>query len=246
MKPGDTTLGGLPAAFPETEWDVLTQARDVSPELRRAGYEGLARRYWKPIYHFLRASWAKSNEDSKDLVQAFFLWLLEGDALARYDRARASFRSYLKSLLRHFLQNSDESLRRLKRGGGLRILPLDREGSDLEAVLPDPSSADPDKAFDRAWRDLILARALERVRERMRSRNCPEKFRIFEEYYLSRDPGRPTYAAVAQRLGIKESDVLHALAALREEVRAEIREELSRSASGPGDLEGEWNAFLGA
>jgi RNA polymerase sigma factor (sigma-70 family) len=245
MKAGDTSLGGPQDVFPETVWDVVARARNPSAEVRRTGFEELYRRYWKPIYHFVRVAWAKSNEDAKDLAQAFFLWLMEGDALDRYVPERAGFRTYLKALLRNFYLTKEQALQRLKRGGGIHLLNLDGEGSAFEAALPVPTEADPEKAFERAWRDHLLAEALGRVRERSLANHQPVKFRVFEEYYLSPDPDRRTYSTVARQLGIKESEVLHCLAGLREEVRTEIRRELSRTAANPEELEEEWNAFFG-
>jgi len=244
MKTGDTSLGGPPQAFPETVWDVVAQARNPSAEVRRTGFEELTRRYWKPIYQFVRAAWAKSNEDAKDLAQAFFLWLMEGNALDRYVPERAAFRTYLKALLRNFYLTKEQALHRLKRGGGIHFLNLDEEGSGFDAVLPSPSESDPEKAFERAWRDHLLSEALSRVRERSLTGNQPVKFRVFEEYYLSPDPDRTTYSSVAERLGIKPSDVLHYLSGIRQELRTEIRRELSKTASNSEELEEEWNVFF--
>jgi RNA polymerase sigma factor (sigma-70 family) len=244
MKTGETSLGGPRTGFPETAWDVVARAQNPSAEVRRAGFEELSRRYWKPIYHFIRVAWAKPNEDAKDLVQAFFLWLLESGALGRYAPERASFRAFLKGVLRHFFQNKEEALHRLKRGGGIRFLHLDEGFSGLESILPDPLGTDPEKAFDRIWRDHLLARALEQVKERARAKSQPLKFRVFEMYYLSPEPDRPTYSDVARKIGIKESEVLHFLSDLREEVRLEIRQELANVTRSSEELEEEWNAFF--
>src|SRR5436309_796860 len=103
MRAADTSLGGPREDFPKTIGDMVARARDPSAEVRRLGFEELGRQYWKPIYRYARVAWAKSNEDAKDLTQAFFLWLMEGDALDRYLPGRGSFRSFLKALLRHFL-----------------------------------------------------------------------------------------------------------------------------------------------
>src|SRR5438477_62021 len=127
MKPGDTSLGGPRRQFPETSLDILAQVRDPSAAVRKAGFEELSRSYWKPVYHYIRIAWAKSNDDAKDLAQAFFLWLMEGDLLDRYDSKRAGFRTYLKALLRGFFKDKEEALHRLKRGGGIRHVSLEGE-----------------------------------------------------------------------------------------------------------------------
>lgn len=244
MKTGDTSLGGAQREFPQTLWDVLSRARDSDAGVRREGLEDLCRQYWKPVYHYVRVAWAKSNEDAKDLTQAFFLWLTEGETLRRYKPERASFRAYLKGLLKHFVQHQEDAMRRLKRGGGVKILELDG-ALPLKELIADPAGADPEKAFDGAWRTALVAGALARVRERLRSRGRDIQFHVYEAYELLPPAGRPTYADLARRFGLKEKDVDNHLLAVREEVRSEVRREIGRLTVDRDDLEREWNALFG-
>jgi len=177
------------AAFPPTA--------TAGPEI-----EDLSRRYWTPIRHFFRVAGAASSDDANDLTQSFYAWLLERTVLAKYDPARGSFRSFLKAVLRHFLDHERRAAGRLKRGGGLRRVPLD---PDVPAV-----------SFERAWRVALLSEAVERVRDRSL------KFTIFEEYTFASGE-RPTYRALAERHGLKPSDVMNCLAAVREALRRELR-----------------------
>jgi RNA polymerase sigma-70 factor (ECF subfamily) len=244
MRKGDTSLGGIQKDFPKTTWAFVSQARDLAAPARRAGLEELCRRYWKPVYHYLRTAWARSNEDAKDLAQAFFLWLIEGDAVRQYAPERASFRRYLRLLLNHFVQDQDKAVQRLKRGGGVRVVPLDADLPPLKEMLEDPQAADPERAFQRAWRAELLARAFDRVRRRHSSGKLARRFRVFEEYDLCPVPDRPTYAALAERLGMSESDVHNSLFAVREEIRADVLAELSETTSNPEQLREEWDAFF--
>lgn len=237
---GDTSLGGSQRDFPKTAWDLVERASDPSSETGRADLEELCRRYWKPVYHYLRVGWSRSNDDAKDLTQAFFLWLVEERLIGKYESARGAFRTWLKSLLRHFVQDHDKALHRLKRGGGVRLLGLDGPPS-----LPDPKATDPEKAFDQAWLAELVAGAVDRVRGRFAADGRAAQFRAFEEYSLSPPAERPTYASLAEKLEVKEGDIKNHLFAVREEVRREIRDELSRMTSGPGGLEEEWNVFFG-
>lgn len=236
----DTTLGGPRRDFPETRGDFLARVRDPSAEVRRAGLEELARRYWKPIYSYFRLGWAKTNEDAKDLTQAFLAWLLEGDALRRYDAEKASFRTYLKTLLKRFAQHQEEARRRQKRGGGRNPAPF-----DVEALDRLPSGDDPETCFDREWLRALTERAVGAVRRQFEARGRAVAFRAFEEYDLVNPACRPTYAEVAERLGLKESDVRNHLFAVREEVRAALRRELADLARDDAELEEEWKALLG-
>jgi len=247
MRPEDTTLGGPRRDFPATAWDVISRALNSSTAVRRAGLEELCARYWKPVYYYVRVGWAKSNEDAKDLTQAFLLWLVEGSALRRYLPERASFRTYLKSLLKHFLQHEGEWAGRRKRGGAVRFMNVDDHLYEIRS-RPDPASFehDPDRAFDREWLEGLLARAVDRVRERcLPDERQAFRFRVFEAYDLCSPELRPTYAALAARLGLRESDVRNYLFAVREEVRAEARSEMSTLTADGEALEREWNEFFG-
>ena len=56
-----------------------------------------------PLYTNVRRR--GSSEDAQDLTQAFFVRLFERDSLARADKHRGRFRSFLLSSLKHFLIN---------------------------------------------------------------------------------------------------------------------------------------------
>ncbi|HVR87783.1 MAG TPA: hypothetical protein VMU54_25915 [Planctomycetota bacterium] len=242
----DTSIGGERKGFPDTTRKFIAKVQNTSASERRAGFEALSVRYWKPIYYHVRIGWAKSNEDAKDLTQGFLVWLMEGEALRRFSSARASFRTYLKSLLKHFVQHVDRWAGRQKRGGDVRILPL----SDEVEFQGSPPAAPPgtdkaDRAFGREWVAEILARAVGQVRERYLMDPHLIRFRVFEEYDLGPPDKRPTYAELAARHGLKESDVRNYLFLVREEVRQAARSEMASLSEDPGDLEWEENAFFG-
>ena len=239
MNRDDTSLGGAPAGFTETLWQSVRRAADSSPALRRRGLEELCARYWKPIYRYIRIAWRKSNEDAKDLTQAFCLWLVEGEAVRKYEADRGSFRAFLKTLIKHFVLHQEEALHRLKRGGGVAIHALETVDSPEGAA-----GLDPDREFDASWRVEILTRAVATVRRRFQEDGRELKFRVFEAYDLGSAAGTPTYAELGERFGVKPSDVQNYLASVREDVRTEIRRELAETTSSREELEEEWNAFF--
>jgi RNA polymerase sigma-70 factor (ECF subfamily) len=243
---GETELGGSQREFPKTIWGMVVRMKDESTESRRAALEDLARRYWKPVYHFIRMAWSKSNEDAKDLTQAFFAWLTEGDTMRKYEPSKGSFRTYLRILLKHFLQHQDEAMRRFKRGGGVKLAPLAGDPDYPQVDIPDPKATDPEKAYDETWMVTLAQNALQRVRERCRAGGREKEFRAYEEYDLKAARERPTYAAVAATLGVKESDVRNYLFRIREEIWAEIRVELALVTRDKQELEEEWNALFGS
>jgi RNA polymerase sigma-70 factor (ECF subfamily) len=235
----ETSLGGLSPAFPATSSRFLEGLHDLSAPEGRASLEELCRRYWKPVYCFVRLFGSSSNEDAKDLTQGFFTWLLGGDVLARYERGRAPFRQYLKGVLRRYLSDARERAGRIKRGGGATFIPIDGDGPALEDLCEDPAGDGPDDAFDRAWLVALIDHAVERLRATLR----PEPFRVFQEIDLAAGPDRPTYAEVAARLGLTEEQVKRSLAAARRALREEMEAEVRRHTQGPEDFEEEWNAL---
>ncbi len=131
-------------------------------------------------------------------------------------------------------------------GGGARVLRIDDDVAPLTEDLADPSSVDPDRDFDRTFWKTVAGIAIERVRRRFDADGRADQFRLFEEYDLQAGTERPTYAALAERSGLKEGDVRNRLFAVREAVRAEIRTELAEVTAGERELEEEWNGLFGA
>lgn len=240
----DTSLGGPGKAFPETTGGLVSRLRGPDPAGFRAGLEDLCRRYWKPVYAYIRGVMARGNEDSKDLAQAFFLWLLEEEALRSFDPERGGFRRYLKLLLHRYVVRQDVAHRRLKRGGALALVPLSGD-RDLEGLIADPRSRSPDELFDRMWIAELVRGAVTRVQERCASKGRTAAFRVYEEYDLAEGGPQPTYAGVAAKLGLSENQVRFNLFDIREEVRSEVRRELAGVAADDDELESEWHELFG-
>ena len=243
---GDTSIGKGGRSFPATSWSIVAGIHDSDTSARGKALDSLCERYWKPVYHYVRRAWSKSSEDAKDLTQAFFLRLMEGDALKRYEPGRGGFRTYLKVLLRGFSADQHDALKALKRGGGVKKLALDHEDFPIKEMVADPRGVDPEEAFDREWRREILGRAVDRAREWFSSVGRERQFRAFEEYELGEGAEQPTYAEVAKRLGSSESDVRNHLFSARERMRLEIRAELSQTVGDMDELESEWGALFGS
>jgi RNA polymerase sigma-70 factor (ECF subfamily) len=241
---GDTTLGGGDKAFPETTLGFAGGLRNPAAADYGRSLETLCARYWKPVYSYLRIAWAKSNEDAKDLTQAFFTWLLEDDALRRYEPERGGFRPYLKVLLRRFVGHVERDLHRLKRGGGARVFSLDGDAPTLPE-LSGNAAADPEKVFERVWLEELVQQAIGRVRERFAGPGKEQRFRLYETFALGSGPEAPSYADLASRFGVSVGEVEKSLHLVREEIRQELRSAIAQSAGSDRELEDEWKRLLG-
>jgi hypothetical protein len=241
----DTSLGGPVKGFPDTQATLMTGLRSANREERTAAFGVFSASYWKPIYSYVRIAWAKGNEEAKDLTQAFLLWLLEDEALDRFESERGSFRRYLKVLLRSFVGHQAAALGRLKRGGGTLTLSLDAEAIKIDEFLSESRISDPEAAFERAWRVELVDQAINRVKSRYVESGRASAFRTFEDYALGTAAEKPTYEQLAERYRWTLDEVRKGLSQVRQDIRCEIHAELVRLTGSDQDAQDEWNALFG-
>jgi RNA polymerase sigma factor (sigma-70 family) len=232
----NTSLGGSQEAFPDTTVGVVRSFSGKPEDL-----EPFCRKYWKPMYAYLRASCTKPNEEAKDLTQAFFVWLMEEGRLERYDPQRGRLRAYLKVLLKRFVGHHDVAQNRLKRGGGVQVYSIE----DPRAPEMKSGAGRPDELFDRAWVTEIVEAAVARVRTRYASAPQSKGFEVYEAFTLGREPERPAYGELARRFGVSEGQVKQLIFEVRQHIRREIRSELAGLTHSAQELEEEWNALFG-
>lgn len=242
MRDKDTEIGGRGHDFTATAWSVILHRPDASPEERRRQMERLAHRYWKPIYSFIRARWRRTSEESKDLTQKFFLWMLETDFISKVEAGRGRFRNFVKTALERFVMGEYDAQSRQKRGGHVRRINIDFlvHGED---GLPSPEG-DPEAVLTDEWRRALLSEALTRLRAASPDEGKTSPVSLFEEYYLVPQP-RPTYEELAARHGLKTADVAAALAHARSKYRAILEELVSDGVTGFAELREEFRDLFG-
>jgi hypothetical protein len=129
VKRDQSSLAGDANRFLTTRWSVvLVSAQSQAPGSKEA-FADLCKLYWYPLYAFIRYR-GYSPEDAQDLVQGFFLHLVEHKTLRRVDRSKGKFRSFLLASLQNFLSDEADRARCLKRGGGAEFVHFDLEGCE--------------------------------------------------------------------------------------------------------------------
>jgi RNA polymerase sigma factor (sigma-70 family) len=219
----DTALGGPGRQFPVTRHSLIRAAAGEG-QPARAALEEVLSIYWKPAYKHVRIQWNRSNEQAKDLVQGFFVAMLEQNLLSDFDPAKGRLRTWLRACLDRYVMKQDESAGRLKRGGGVEFT-FDFEAAERELASTSPSAED---VFLREWEREVFARALEDLRELCLTTGRQTQHRIFEQYDLV-DGARPSYADLAAKHGIPATTVTNYLAWARRELKRLVRERLERS-----------------
>lgn len=219
---------------------MVLQARGETPVEARAGWERLARAYWKPLYAFLRRRGADHHSAADD-VQGFFAHLLSQDFLRRIEHGDGLFRSFLLTSLTHWRTDQHRAAHARKRGGGLAPLQLE-ELEAVGAVPPAPSSS-PEEAFDRRWARAVYDHALATLEERLKSRGREALYRQLNGLFTGQDVAK--YREVAAVLGMGEGAVKQAVLELRREFGLVLREEIARTVADAGQIDGELRYLLG-
>ncbi|HEV8253820.1 MAG TPA: sigma-70 family RNA polymerase sigma factor [Vicinamibacteria bacterium] len=225
--------------FPTTRWTLIL-ASNRGGESERMALEQLCATYWKPVYFFLRRK-GLSPAAAEDAVQGFFLHLLQRDFLPRLDPAKGRFRSYLLRSLEHYLVNLHEHDSALKRGGGLRFVPLDVALAEEELpAAPTP----PGDAFEREWAMGLMERALARLaREYEQGRRKGRAEVVLRFFGLDR---APTYAEAAAECGMTVPQFKAALHRARARFREILHEEVAATVDDDADREREIGDLLRA
>jgi RNA polymerase sigma-70 factor (ECF subfamily) len=219
--------------FPTTQWTLLAQASLNGETAARQALEDLCRRYWSPLYHFIRVRGFGETE-AEDLTQEFILHLIEHSTLQRVDRLRGRFRSFLCGALVRFLADERDRRQAQKRGSGAVHISLDNENAEVAAT------SESDLFFDREWALAILENALRVVREECESRNAAKEFAVLR-HFLPGSVNTPNYEAAAGQLSLSLPALKSELHRLRQRFKAVVRQEVASTVSAPHEIDQEMN-----
>src|SRR5512132_3088975 len=223
-------------AFTTTHWSVVLEAQSESPAAQEA-LEKLCRTYWRPTFAFLRRQ-GIPPEEAEDITQGFFAELLERRSLSAVRKEKGRLRSFLLGGLKYFLANEERRAMAVKRGKGQRPIPLEefRAGERIEMEPSDPMTAE--MIYERRWALTVLERVLSRLKDEYLTADNAALFDSLKQL-LPDEPGSPSQAQIAARLGMSENAVRQAFYRFRQRYQALLREEIANTVATPGDIEDE-------
>ena len=231
---GDASWQQAPGAFPATVWTVVLAVREAAPARERA-LETLCRRYWRPVYAWVRRS-GMSREDAEDLTQAFFLKVLTQQVIERAERERGRFRSWLLTVLRSFLTDEWDRSQAQKRGGGRAAFSLDVESEESREALETPGGNTPEKAYDRRWALEVLENARVKLGGECAAAG---KGATFDGLFPPAQQTEETQAALAERLGVTHNAIKMTARRMRKRLEELIRTEVAQTVSTKEEMEEE-------
>ena len=230
-------------SFPTTDWGLLANLNQQNSAARIASLDILIRRYWKPVYVFLRRS--GHNEDrAKDLTQAFFLEWMEKDIFGKADHERGRFRTFMLTCLKRFAANVHRAERAAMRRPEAGFVSL-QELMENEHVPFEPAdSSTPDLEFQKSWAKEVIQRVLRRLEIECRKGGLEVHFDIIRarlvDPILSGLPAVPT-EDLATRYNLTTKQVFNHLETAKRSFRQLMKDEISLYAESPADVSVEVN-----
>jgi RNA polymerase sigma-70 factor (ECF subfamily) len=225
-----------PRRFQTTHWSLVLTAADHSGAQARSALSALCEAYWHPVYAFIRRT-VRSEDDARDLTQAFFTRVIERRYLRAASPERGRFRSFLLTAVRHFLADERDHRRALKRGGGVPHVAIGPAPMAGEPAADPQSDETPEQIYERQWALAALDAAVGRLRA---DYDRSGRRAVFELLRPAIDgDARVDYGDLARSLGRREGAVRVAVHRLRRHVGASLRAAIAETVADAGDVDDE-------
>jgi hypothetical protein len=228
-----TSMGGSVEAFLTTHWSAIDKIAADGDTPNQALINELLKKYWKPVYCFLRQK-GYDNEQAKDLTQGFFEEVvLERDLIQRAEQARGRFRTFLLAALEQYLARVHRKETARKR------IPKDKL-FQLEQIdpgeLPEPvDGLSPEQSFNYAWVSSLLDKLLAEVQAKCLTDDKELHWQVFQDRILRpiMDNTRaPSLKEICDKYGIEdEKKASNMIVTVNRRFRAALKRYLRRSVS---------------
>ena len=206
----------------------------------------LCRLYWYPLYVFARLS-GHSPAGARDLMQGFFLRLLEHRTPAGVDRLKGKFRSFLLASLQNYLSDEFDRARCHKRGGNEEFVHLDAEDAEERYRLEPVEFLTAEKIFDARWAMTVLGESMNQLRQEYANEGKTSTFETLKVFLDPINSITPqSCEAAMHQLQVSLGGVKALIDRLRKQSSALLREEVGRTVCDPAEIDGEIHALCEA
>jgi len=157
-----TTMGGDQKRFLTTQWSLIEAINDDEKDGGHALVGSLLKRYWKPVYCYLRRL-GFDNEKAKDITQAFFHDVVLGrNLIQRADKSLGRFRTFLLVALKRYVAAVRDKEFAQKRISQYKLVPLEKvDESGFSALRTELT---PEDSYQYVWVSSLLEQVFELVK----------------------------------------------------------------------------------
>lgn len=184
-------------AFPSTHWSSIAQAVQESKDGSRDALSRFLVRYIPVLKTYLVRFRHLSAEEAEEYVQGFIAdRIVEKEILARADRKRGRFRSFLLVALNNYISTGQQREKQMLRRHHLRM-----QQYVVESLRDDPALT-----FNFTWAQSVVEQTLGAMRAECRRNQRMDLWKVFEGRVLipARDGAPPTsYEQLVDELGLK-------------------------------------------
>ena len=232
-----------PSRFRTTAWSLVALAQDRQSAAHDQSLATICKRYWKPIYYYMRRR-GYPHQEAIDLVQEYFAVFLEKGFVESADRERGKFRTFLLTTVSRFLSKHN---RRHARERAMQPLSISLD-IDSEEILIDELADDrtPEDEFNISWARNLIARTLDVMREFCVEEGRTYYYETFRKYLDAATASKPpSYRELADMVGASETDVTNYLHRGRALFQKLLRDEIRESVAAESDIDDEIDALRG-
>jgi RNA polymerase sigma-70 factor (ECF subfamily) len=239
-------------SFPTTQWSMVLRARSDADTQARVALESLCRRYWHPLYTFVRRR-GRDHHEAEDCIQEFLARLLADGGLARVQPERGRFRTFLLTALRNFLTSEWRRASAAKRGSGVPVVELGTHesadaagsGSGTHAHEPADTGLTPEQAFDRSWARSMIDRAVIELRTEYVTGGRGAIFDAVAPLIWASDR-EDDFPQRAGALGLTVNSFRVALHRARRRLGDRLRAQVAETVASPGEIDAELRHLIAA
>ena len=233
------------ARFEPTGWTlVLAAAENPDSPGAVAALERLCQNYWRPVYAFLRRE-GYAQHDAEDLVQGFFAFVCEKQALRRVQREKGKFRSFLLAALRNYVADQRDKVHALKRGGGMTFVAIDLPREEEQCSVELVDRFDPERVFHRRWAQTLMSAVVSDLEADYGMR---EKGILYSELnqFLFDKKTEVSRSDLAQRLGIAGATLDVEVYRLKQKFGQLLRRKVAETVSNAAEIDAEIRELFAA
>lgn len=226
-------------SFPETRWTFVGDAAERGTEDGRKALGRLALRYLPALRAHLVLKKRIRRDTAEELLLGFLASkFVEGELVARADRERGKFRTFLLTALDRFVANQfrDSAAKKRQPANG-RLVAL------AEQACQPRGDDSPPEAFDIAWARQVISQCLDRMQEECRTGGRVDIWEVFECRLLRPvfDGTSPVpYEALVERFGFASpTQAANVLTTAKRMFERTMREVVGEYAAGEEEIDEE-------
>jgi len=192
--------------FSQTDWHQIKGLKEAPASERLPFLDLLAKKYWTPIFQYLRIK-GYDEFEAQDLTQDFFAHALNTQLFSKADKQQGRFRNFLLKSLNNFLANKWRKESAQKRRPKEGVISLDGL-AELGYFQPKSvvSKETPETIFHHAWLCEVVRNALQNMERDFNSSGKETHYFLFRSRVVSPEldgEEPPSLQIQARELGLE-------------------------------------------